>query len=295
MHSLASLEPVDFLVIGHLTCDVTPEGFRLGGGATYAALTARAMGLRAGIVTAWGDEISLEPLQGITVVSQPAEHSTTFENVYTDGVRVQTIRHVAPRLDFAGVPEAWWHAPILHLAPVAQELDPLLPDFLHPTLLGLSAQGWLRDWDEQGRVSPTRWGFSGSHDEASLPTQVRDAIRKAGAVFISAEDVGGDEHHIEEFALASRLLAVTEGGEGARLYWNSDLRRFRSPQVTEVDATGAGDIFAAAFLVRLYATRDPWEACRFACRMAAISVTRRGLDGIPTPAEIQACLTEVLT
>jgi sugar/nucleoside kinase (ribokinase family) len=79
------------------------------------------------------------------------------------------------------------------------------------------------------------------------------------------------------------------------LYWNGDLRRFRSPPVDEVDATGAGDVFAAAFLARLYATRDPWEACRFACRMAAISVTRPGLEGVPTSDEVQACLTEVLT
>jgi sugar/nucleoside kinase (ribokinase family) len=253
------------------------------------------MGLRAGILTAWGNEIALEPLQGITVLAQPAEHSTTFENVYMDGRRVQTIRQIAPRLDLASVPETWRHAPILHLAPVAQELDPWLPDYLHPTLLGLSAQGWLRGWDAQGHVNPTRWRFDGDPGEAVLSDRGSQAIQKAGAVFISAEDVGGDEHQIEEFMLASRLLAVTEGGDGARLYWNGDLRRFRAPRVTEVDATGAGDIFAAAFLVRLYATRDPWEACRFACRMAAISVTRPGLAGVPTPDEIQACLAEVLT
>ena len=61
-----------------------------------------------------------------------------------------------------------------------------------------------------------------------------------------------------------------------------------------MDATGAGDIFAAAFFVRLSATRDPWAAARFATQLAARSVTRRGLDAIPTQAEIQECLMEVL-
>jgi len=61
-----------------------------------------------------------------------------------------------------------------------------------------------------------------------------------------------------------------------------------------VDTTGAGDIFATAFFFRLYATRDPWEAARFATQLAANSVTREGLNGIPTQEEIQECMTEVL-
>lgn len=282
MQHLAALEPVDYLVIGHLTCDLTPDGLRLGGGAAYAALTARAMGLRAGVVTAWGNEIPLTALEGVAVVAAPAEHSTTFENVYTPQGRVQTIRQVAPRIDFSLIPQGWQRAPIVHLAPVASEVDPHPPRWLRPALLGLSAQGWLRRWDDEGRVSAAQWAAG------------EEPLQRAGAVFISSEDVRGDEHEIEEFMLASRLLVVTEGAEGARLYWNRDLRRFRAPHVAEVDATGAGDIFAASFLARLHTTRDPWEAARFACRMSAISVTRPGLAGIPTHDEIQACLTEVV-
>jgi sugar/nucleoside kinase (ribokinase family) len=61
-----------------------------------------------------------------------------------------------------------------------------------------------------------------------------------------------------------------------------------------VDATGAGDIFAAAFFIRLFKTRDPWEAARFATLIASRSVTRIGLNGIPTQSEIEACMMEVL-
>jgi sugar/nucleoside kinase (ribokinase family) len=78
------------------------------------------------------------------------------------------------------------------------------------------------------------------------------------------------------------------------VYWNGDIRRIRAPHVEELDATGAGDIFAAAFFTRLYLTRDPWESARFANQIAAMSVTRRGLEGIPTPEEIQEYLIEVL-
>jgi sugar/nucleoside kinase (ribokinase family) len=61
-----------------------------------------------------------------------------------------------------------------------------------------------------------------------------------------------------------------------------------------VDATGAGDVFAAAFFIRLQATRDPWEAARFATSIASRSITRPGLEGIPTRAEIESSLMEVL-
>ena len=44
----------------------------------------------------------------------------------------------------------------------------------------------------------------------------------------------------------------------------------------EVDATGAGDIFAAAFFWRLYVTRDPWEAARFATHLASFCSQEEG-------------------
>jgi sugar/nucleoside kinase (ribokinase family) len=118
-------------------------------------------------------------------------------------------------------------------------------------------------------------------------------LPQAGAIVISREDVLGDDELIESMAHQTRILAVTEGSAGSVLYWNGDRRRFRAPEVEEVDATGAGDIFAAAFFVRLYATRDPWAAARFATQLAARSVTRPGLGAIPTQAEIQECLMEV--
>jgi sugar/nucleoside kinase (ribokinase family) len=62
-----------------------------------------------------------------------------------------------------------------------------------------------------------------------------------------------------------------------------------------MDSTGAGDIFSAAFFVRLHSTRDPWEAARFATNLAAYSVTRPGLNGIPTQKEIENCRMEVLS
>ena len=65
MYNLTPLEPVDYLVIGHVTHDLTPSGSRLGGTAAYSALTAQALGMRVGVFTASGTEADLSALQDI--------------------------------------------------------------------------------------------------------------------------------------------------------------------------------------------------------------------------------------
>lgn len=281
MHHISPLESVDYLVVGHLACDLTPEGSRLGGTVAYSALTASALGFRAGIVTSWGSELPLGPLSHIPIINHPSERSTTFENIYTPDGRVQTILYVAQNLDYFLVPDPWCNAPIVHLGPLAQEVEPTLVRRFPNSLIGITAQGWLRDWDGKGNVYPTEW------PEAAF------VLEKVGAAVISVEDVNGDDSRIEEMATYCQVLAVTEGSKGVCLYWNGDVRRFPTPEVTIVDSTGAGDIFATALFSRLYTTHDPWEAARFATQLTSYSVTRTGLEGIPTQEEIQACMVEV--
>lgn len=281
MYNLVPLEPVDYLVIGHVTHDLTPSGPRLGGTAAYSALTARALGMRVGVVTASSLETDLGALRDIPVVSVPSPQITTFENIYFKNGRRQVLHHRAAPLSFDSVPDAWRRTPIIHLGPVAQEVDAILPGSFSPVLLGLTPQGWLRAWDRSGQVQQTDWGSA------------EQALGQAGAVVVSIEDVGGDEGRIEFMAAHTRILAVTEAAAGSRLYWHGDQRRFRAPEMHETDATGAGDIFAAAFFIRMLTTQDPWEAARFATQLSAHSVTRKRLEGVPTAEEIQACMVEV--
>lgn len=282
MYRQMNIEPIDYLMIGHITIDKTSQGPRLGGTSTFSSLMARALGLRVGIVTSWGKEVPLGPLVDIPIINLSAENSTTFENITTSEGRIQTLFHVANTLDLNLIPAEWLEASIVHLGPVAQEVEPAIVRHLSNTLVGVTPQGWLRTWDDDGTVLPTEW------PEASF------VLNNVGAAVISIEDLGFDESRIEEMATACRVLAVTESSDGVRLFWNGDVRRFRPPKVTEVDTTGAGDIFATAFFFRMLTTRDPWEAARFATHLAAISITRQGLEGIPKPEEIQECMAEVL-
>jgi len=281
MYQLAPIEPVDYLLIGHITRDLTPNGPRLGGTVTYSALMAQALGLRVGIVTSWGTELPLGPLQSIPIINNASENSTTFENISTPDGRVQTVHKIAKKLDYHLVPDLWRNTPIVHLGPLVQEVDPTIVRYFPSSLIGLTPQGWLRAWDSKGQVFLTEWPESAF------------VLEHAGAAVVSLEDVEGDEQRLEEMATYCPVLVVTEGAKGVRIYWNGDIRRFPAPQADELDTTGAGDIFATAFFVRLHTTRNPWEAARFANVLASISVSRTGLEAVPTPEEIQTCMIEV--
>jgi len=281
MYQLSPIEPVDYLIIGHITRDLTPDGPHLGGTVTYSALMAQALGLRVGIVTSRGTELPLGPLQSIPIINNPSENSTTFENISTPTGRTQIVHNIAKQLDYYLVPDLWRDAPIVHLGPIMQEVDPGIVRYFPDSLIGLTPQGWLRAWDYDGKVYLSEW------PEAAF------VLEHSGAAVVSLEDVEGDERRLEEMATYCQILAVTEGAQGVRIYWNGDIRRFPAPEADVLDTTGAGDIFATAFFTRLHTTRNPWEAARFANLLASISVSRIGLQAIPTPEEIQNCMIEV--
>jgi sugar/nucleoside kinase (ribokinase family) len=281
MLSSSPINPIDYLVIGHLSEDITPAGSILGGTVAYSALTARAMGLRVGIVTQCSPKTDLGELDGITIVNFPGDTTTTFEIITSPTDRTLYLHKLASPIEAAFIPESWKQTPIVHLGPVAQEIDPSFVRLFPNSMVGLTIQGWLRDWDIEGRIQLTEW------------PEARVVLEKANAAVLSIDDVNGDEFRIEEMMSSIRVLAVTEGADGVRLYWNGDLRRFRAPAMEAVDTTGAGDIFAAAFFIRLQYTQNPWEAARFATQMAAASVTRVGLQSIPSLDELQQIQFEV--
>jgi sugar/nucleoside kinase (ribokinase family) len=282
MQELAALQPVDYLIIGHVTQDITPLGPVLGGTASYAALTARAFGLRVGIVTSCRLDLNLDELARISIIRKPSEVNSTFQNIYTPNGRIQFVHHIAETLRLDDIPAVWRNTPIVHLGPIAREISPEIAQAFTQSIVGVTPQGWLREWDGEGRVSFCDW------------PDAAEVLSHAGIAVMSIEDVRGNEEVISEFAGLLPILVVTEGAAGCRVYWNGDVRNFRPPLEVEIDPVGAGDIFATAFFIRYSSTRDPWESARFATLLAANSVTRKTLAGVPTPDEVNRFMTEIL-
>ena len=273
---------LNFLVIGHITRDVLPAGgFAQGGTATYAAVTAQRLGVQAAILTRTAPDLPLTPdLDGIALERLPSADTTTFENRYFDGHRRQVVHTVAPLLTVADVPAAWRTTPIVLLGPIAQEVDPALASAFPGSLLGVVPQGWMRRWDAQGHVSRQDW------------ESAAQVLAGAQALILSGEDLGYSDALLAYYRRLCPLVVLTLGARGCQV-WQGDRMTAMPPRPAhEVDPTGAGDVFAAAFLIRLAATGDPLQAARFANVAASFSVEGQATHAIPSLAQVETWLTQ---
>lgn len=268
---------MDYLVVGHVAKDLTPTGHTLGGTTTYAALTAQRLGLRSAIVTAADDAFAAEvkaALPGVAVHQRSSTHTTTFENIYSDAGRTQYLRARAADLSVADVPAAWREARIVHLGPLAQELSPdIIASFKH-SLIALTPQGWLRQWDATGRVSPKPW------------TDALAVLPQVDVLIFSPEDVGHRWETIRAYTRAAPLSVLTLERHGALVFQRDEGRWLAPREAQIVDPTGAGDVFAAAFLAAYLEQRDPLAAARFANVAASFSIEAQGIAGVPSRARV---------
>lgn len=237
------------------------------------------MGLATGVVTSSSPGYPFDSLLPMTrVANAPADATTTFEYSLEDGTRTQWLTSRAADLAREDVPESWSSARIVLLGPVANELPLDAADwFSDDSFICAVPQGWQRSRDTTGKVvvSP------------AVPDVLRDRIE---AVVISEADV--PSIRVQEWTETFPIVAVTRGRLGARIYADGRVSDLPPVTASEVDATGAGDVWAAAFTIRLVETDDVALAANFASTAAAISVERRGMLGVPTRDEVSDRMRE---
>ncbi len=274
----------DFLVIGHVTHDLQPDGtLRPGGTALYAALAAARLGYRVALYTAaapTGAETWLVPLHqaGVEVMCRPSPVTTTFRNCYRAGRRQQRILHRAEALPREELPTGWERVPLVLLGPVAGEVSPAWVERFPCSRIGACLQGWLRGWGTSGWVHFVPWAGAKRY----LPF--------LSAAFLSEEDVRPRPDLVQEYAALCPLLILTRGREGALLFHGSRPEEIPAFPAVEVDPTGAGDVFAAAFLLRLAEGAEEREAARFAAAAAALSVQGLGAEAVPDRPAVERLL-----
>lgn len=284
----------DLLVIGHAAQDVDPDGsWQLGGPVSYATALSRNFGLRTAALTSAAPDVDFaQLLPGIYCRVVPSATSTRFHNTYEDGRRRQRVSARAAPLTLDDLPDEWGAAPVVLFGPLVGEIDERLATAFPEAVTGIGAQGWLREIgpDEVVRpLAPDAW------DAAPL-------LERATALFVSDEDIPADgaDAAIARWLESVPNLAFTHGDRGADVYAHTgsdhpgpvERRRIDAFPANVVDLTGAGDIFAAAFLIRLHETDDPWEATRFAACAASFVVEGVALAGVPTREQIETRLRE---
>jgi sugar/nucleoside kinase (ribokinase family) len=85
---------------------------------------------------------------------------------------------------------------------------------------------------------------------------------------------------------------VTEGEKGCTVF-HQGLPFSVPPRLAyPIDPTGAGDVFAAAFFVRLSENDDLGQAAYFANVTASMAIERPGPEGAPDRVEVEAYIAE---
>ena len=139
-------------------------------------------------------------------------------------------------------------------------------------------QGWLRELD----ITKVR-----AHQVDALSGE----LAGRDAVFVSEEDLL-DPDGAEAWCAHVPAVVLTRAEQGTTIWSDNCTRSPACARSQAVDPTGAGDVFAAAFMVRLHESGDAVEAGRFATAAAALAVQGRGIEAIGNRAAIESLLRQ---
>lgn len=268
----------DYVVIGHLCIDHTPQGDALGGSVLYSALAAARFGARSGILTRANlsdlnddlrrqlDEIAAE----VELIVQHSDGTTTFTNTEVAGRRHQTLHAWGDVIDLNGLPAHWRSAGVVHLAPVAQEIDLRQVGRLGAGMVGCTPQGWMRQWD------PLRFG-SVRQVPLRLPP---DVVARIDSVVVSASEFVDARDVVEEIG-ARGLAVVTRGAQGALVHDRGRTYDIDAFKVQQSDPAGAGDTFAAVLFAARSLGESTAASVRYAVAASALKVSGQGVAAVP--------------
>jgi sugar/nucleoside kinase (ribokinase family) len=270
------------VVIGSATLDEIIFGGRtrrkVGGVATYAAVTFRRHGLETAVAANVAREdvarFSLYADAGLLWTNGPTRTTTRFINRETDGGRIQEMPSAADPIRCG----AWLadRPTIRHL-----HLGPLHPDDIHPDTLALAGSGhYFVSLDVQGYARGVADGrvFPRVSDRLEDALAAADAVKADEAEWRLILDRFGED----TAGLRSRLgfgeLLLTRGAEGGRLIdRDGNVIEYAPVPVRPdrvEDPTGAGDVFFAAYLAgRRHECWTERESLDHAARVAALHVS----------------------
>ncbi|HSH04466.1 MAG TPA: PfkB family carbohydrate kinase [Anaerolineae bacterium] len=254
-----------YVAVGHVCWDKLESGLVPGGTVTFAGRWVEQAGYETAILTSAASTYPFPTiLPNITVQNVAAAETTTFENQYIEQGRRQYLFRRADDLESASWPQGWEKIPVRHIGPIANEVAVDMVVASEEILVGVTPQGWLRQWDETGLIRSRRW---------ELASWV---LRRATAVILSDEDIT-DPALWAQYRQWANILVMTQGEKGCTVWFNGEQREFPAPKVVVANLTGAGDIFAAAFFLNLYESKNPWLAAEQANQQAAYSVSQDSL------------------
>jgi sugar/nucleoside kinase (ribokinase family) len=156
----------------------------------------------------------------------------------------------------------------------------------------VKARGGTVSFDPNLR--PELLGAPGLRDALETILRRCDLFLPSGPeLFLFTEAQHEDEAMAELLARGIAEIVLKKGAEGAVHYAREGRTAVPGFPVEEVDPTGAGDCFGAAFVCLRLRGASAAEALRVACACGALAVTRKGpMEGTATMAEVERFLAE---
>lgn len=208
-------DAVDILLIGTVTRDLlgrAPEEYRLGGTVSFAAAAAIGLDRQPVIVAraATPDHLEeLPPSASIHLLHSPT--TSTFANIYTDEGRVQYCYTPTAPIHASDIPQKLRAPSAVLLGPLVRDVEPdVAAIFPEDTLVVAVPQGWMRVWDETGRVSHERW------------RNAHKILPNVDVLVLSLEDIDDDISRLDPWFEHVPLIIVTEYRDGSTIYQRQD-------------------------------------------------------------------------
>lgn len=276
-----SPEPV--WIVGPITWDEVVHGDQVakipGGTALYTARASEALGVAAHVLALSGTDADVAALASAVVHRVDAD-TLTLRHEFPGGLRVQTLLQPPGRtLTPSDVPPDWPEPATLLLAPLlAEDIDVVAFIDEYPTAeVGLLAQGLQRAVLPDHKIA----------HRAQPSSALLDAARPNVSIFLSEEEIAlWPAGTLQHLAARSGRVVVTRGASGARIVSRTGTREVAPVHVDPIDPTGAGDVFAAAFILALRAGEE--FAGQLAAAFAAAACEVRGPGVLPSLNEIEA-------
>jgi 2-dehydro-3-deoxygluconokinase len=274
------------------------QGF--GGDTSNAAIAAARLGREAGVqvgyVTRVGDDTfgrlltALWEREGVATdgvaVDRDAPTGVYFVSHGRDGHEFSYLRagSAASRLAPGNLPrDVLRRASVLHLSGISQAISSSACDACF-TAIELARDAGARiayDTNLRLKLWPLERARAIIRAGIALADWVLPSLEDAQALFGTHEP----EALVDALHRAGARVVVLKCGAQGCLVSDSERReRLAGHEVECVDATGAGDCFDGAFLVRMMCGDDPFAAARFANAAAALAVTGYGAVA-PLPGE----------
>jgi 2-dehydro-3-deoxygluconokinase len=181
-------------------------------------------------------------------------------------------------------------AKVIHLSGISLAIGVHACDAAFAAIAHARANGVLVSFDTNLRLK--LWPL------ARARAVMLEAIRQTDICLPSWDDVTEltgltAREDIVDFLLAQgpRVVALKLGKEGSYIATPHERRVVPGHVVNAVDATGAGDCFGGAFIARIVAGDDPFQAARYANVAAALSTQGFGaVAPIPDRASVEQLL-----